>query len=113
MGKWAMGMWVMGNKGIVANAVALVRQHRFDFDIAYLSAWYGSGKKEIPKASPNQVAAWMQRVKNVPVVSEAQAERWLQAYADHKCGNVRRTMGWVVNEDGEIVEREGEMDDNE
>lgn len=72
--------------GIIAKAKALVEQHGFDFDIAYLSAWYGSGQDDVPAASQHQVVAWMQRVKHVPVVSEEQAEEWLRAYARHKTG---------------------------
>jgi len=71
---------------IITNAVALVRQHGFDDDIAYLSVWYGSGKTEIPTATPYQVLAWMEQVKHVPIVSEEQAEKWLASYAAHKKG---------------------------
>jgi len=72
---------------IIANAVALTRLG-FDYDIAYLSAWYGAGKIECPTATPYQVLAWMEQVKHIPIVSEEQAELWLQAYTAHKTGAI-------------------------
>lgn len=74
----------MGKVRVVALAVALMRQHRFDWDVAYLSVWYGTGQPGRPTASPAQVVAWMGQVRNVPMVSEEQAEEWLAAYAGQK-----------------------------
>lgn len=71
---------------IITNAVALMRQHDFDYDIAYLSAWYGSGETEIPTATPYQILYWMEQVKHIPHIEEAQAEEWLTAYARVKKG---------------------------
>jgi hypothetical protein len=62
-------------------AKALIYQHGFDYDIAYLSAHYGSGKRELPTATPYQILAWIERVKHVPNVSETEAKRMLTAYS--------------------------------
>lgn len=70
--------------GIAANAKALMEQHGFDYDVAYLSAWYGSGRTDVPTASPWQVIAWMSQVKHVPVIDEETALRWLGIYSGRK-----------------------------
>ena len=64
---------------ISAVAVALVKQHSFDPDIAYLSAWY-SQHSEMPKASWYQMVGYLQKVKRVPVITEADAAAMLRNY---------------------------------
>lgn len=64
-------------------AKALVQQHGFVYDVAFLSVWY-SRHEEIPTATLHQVVARMAQVRNVPRVSAAEAEEMLQAY--HQVG---------------------------
>jgi hypothetical protein len=68
-----------------AVARALVEQHDFDFNIAYLSVWY-SVHDEIPTESPAQIVARMHQCQYMPQISEQMAAALLGAYARHKKG---------------------------
>ena len=66
-----------------AVARALVEQHDFDFDVAYLSVWY-SVHDEPPTESLAQVLARMQQCSHVPRISRSMAVALLDAYSRHK-----------------------------
>jgi hypothetical protein len=68
-----------------AVARALVEQHDFDFDIAYLSVWY-SVHDETPTESPAQIIARMHQCQYIPSVSEQMAKSLLGSYSRHKGG---------------------------
>ncbi len=72
---------------VYAIAKALVQQHDFDFDVAFLSAWYGSGNSEIPEKTIPEIASRIDKVKWVPAITEAEAERMRKAYAEHQMGH--------------------------
>jgi len=77
----------MRKPSVAALAAALMREHGFEFDVAYLSAWYGSGNEEPPTASPAQALAWMERVKTVPSLTREEAAEMLAAYSRHRGGS--------------------------
>lgn len=68
-----------------ALAVALCKLHNFDYDIAFLSAWYYLHGCR-PTATPYQVLARMEMVKNIPIVSEKEAQTMLDCYSKSKMG---------------------------
>ena len=68
-----------------AVARALMEQHDFDFDIAYLSVWH-SVHDETPTDTPAQILARMHQCQYIPQVSEQMATSLLSAYARHKKG---------------------------
>ena len=69
---------------VYAIAESLRRNHGFDFDIAFLSAWYGAGNHSAPVATPAQVVDRMMKARNCPRLSEEQAKQMLAAYAARK-----------------------------
>jgi hypothetical protein len=68
-----------------AVARALVEQHDFDFDIAYLSVWY-SVHDETSTESPAQIIARMHQCQYIPQINEKMAVALLSAYTRHKGG---------------------------
>ena len=66
---------------VYAIAESLRRHHGFDFDVAFLSAWYGVGHRDAPVATPFQVGVRMGSVCRCPSITDAQAEQMLAAYA--------------------------------
>ena len=68
-----------------AVARALMEQHDFDFDIAYLSVWY-SVRDETPTDTPAQILARMHQCQYIPQVSDHLATSLRRAYARHKKG---------------------------
>jgi len=72
------------NKSIYAIAKALFVKHNFDYDIAFLSVWYFHHPGETPTASLPQISARMDAVRHIPVVTSADADRYLAAYAGQK-----------------------------
>jgi len=71
-----------------AVAKALVEQHDFTFDVAYLSVWY-SVHDEPPKETPAQVLARMERCGRIPAISAKMAVALLAAYTAHGTGEKR------------------------
>ena len=67
-----------------ARARALVEQHGFEPDVAFLSAWYATSAA--PPPTLNQALARMQRVQHVPLVSADKAKALLAAYSRRKRG---------------------------
>lgn len=79
----------MGEHTVVKKAAALWKIHGFDWDIAYLSAWYGDGNTEPPSHPIRAAIAWMRLVKNMPDISDEEAQRCLDAYSRSKGRDLR------------------------
>jgi hypothetical protein len=69
---------------VYALARALERQHGFHCDVAFMSAWYGSGRTGIPEVTYAQMVSRMAAVRRVPALTEEEAERMRAAYRQHQ-----------------------------
>lgn len=63
-----------------AVAKALMEQHGFTFDVAYLSVWYSIYPERTPPDSLHQLLARIEQCKRVPQISEQFAQAMFSAY---------------------------------